>query len=71
MVLARGKQYALAAEQIRRCLEGLKEDRLRSLTTASLYDLLVLAHAFHLEIADARLRDLAIDLLPEHLRGRI
>jgi hypothetical protein len=71
MVLARGKQYTLAAEQMRRCLEGLREDRLRSLTTGSLYDLLVLAHAFRLEIADARLRDLAIDLLPEDLRSRI
>ena len=70
-VLARGEQYRLAGEQMRRCIEGLKEDRLRSLTTGSLYDLLVLAHAFHIEIADSRLRDLAIDLLPEDLRSRI
>jgi hypothetical protein len=71
MVLARGEQYKLAGEQMCRCLDGLKEDRLRSLTTASLYDLLVLAHAYHMEIADPRMRDLAIDLLPEDLRSRI
>ena len=70
-VLARGGQYRLAAEQTRRCVEGLKEDRLRSLTTGSLYDLLVLAHGFHLEIPDTRLRDLAVELLPENLRSQI
>jgi hypothetical protein len=70
-VLARSGQYKLAGDQLRRCLEGLKEERLRSLTTGSLYDLLVLAHAFRMEIADPRLRELAVDLLPEDLRAKI
>ena len=70
-VLARGGQYRLAGEQTRRCIEGLKEDRLRSLTTGSLYDLLVLAHAFRMEIPDPRIRDLAVELLPDNLRSQI
>jgi hypothetical protein len=70
-VLVRGGQIGLARDQMRRCMGDLNEGRLRSLSTASLYDLLVLAHAFGLEITDPRIRDLAVDLLPDNLRGSL
>jgi hypothetical protein len=71
VVLAQGKHFDLAREQVRRCVAEASEARLRSLSTGSLYDLLVLAHSFGLEIADPRLRDLAPDLLPGDLRSRL
>jgi hypothetical protein len=71
VVLARAGRFDLARDQVRRCVGDVSEARLRSLSTGSLYDLLVLAHSFGLEIADARLRDLSLDLLPGDLRSRI
>ncbi len=70
-VLAREGRIELARGQTRRCVADLNEARLRSLSTGSLYDLLVIARAFGIEIEDPGLRDLAISLLPENLRGRI
>ena len=71
VVLARAQRFDLARDQVRRCMADATEARLRSLSTGSLYDLLVLAHAFGLEIADPGLRDLALGLLPADLRGRL
>lgn len=71
VVLARGKQVDLAREQVRRCLAEVDEAKLRWLTTGSLYRLQVLCKAFDLAIADQRLRELALDLLPGDLRGRL
>jgi hypothetical protein len=44
---------------------------LRSLTTYSLFHLLGLTKAFGLGIADQRMREMALDLLPLDLRGRL
>jgi len=71
VMLARGKRVDLAREQMRRCLAEIDETKLRSLTTGSLYRLQVLTKAFGLEIADRRLRELALDLLPPSLRSRL
>jgi hypothetical protein len=71
VVLAQEDQVGLAREQVRRCLTELNEKRLRSLTTGSLYKLQVLSRAFDLPIADRRLRQLALDLLPAELRSRL
>jgi hypothetical protein len=71
VVLARGERFGLAREQLRRCVAEANEARLRSLSTASLYDLLVLVHSFKLEFTDPGLRDLALDLLPGDLRNRL
>jgi tetratricopeptide (TPR) repeat protein len=70
-VLARAGRIDLALDETRRCMRELSEARLRSLSVGSLYDLLVLARAFRLEISDPRLRELAVDLLPENLRSRL
>lgn len=71
IVLLQGRRIDLAREQVRRCLADANEARLRSLSTGSLYDLLLLGHSFGLTIADPKLRDLAVDLLPVDLRSRI
>ncbi len=71
IALAQGKRADLSRAQLQRCLDELNEQRLRSLTTASLYRLLVLSKAFELEIADPSLRTLARDLLPAALRQRL
>jgi hypothetical protein len=42
--------------------------RLRSLTTNSLYRLLLMNKALGIGITDSKLRDLALDLLPAELR---
>lgn len=71
VVLARGKRLDLAREQVQRCLAEITEARLRSLTTNSLYHLLVLNKALGVEIADPGLRTLAMELLPAEVRQRI
>jgi hypothetical protein len=71
VVLARAQRFDVAREQVRRCVADVNEARLRSLSTGSLYDLLVMAHSFGMEIADPGLRSLALELLPGDLRSRI
>jgi len=71
IVLAEGERADLAREQVRRCLTALDEARIRSLTTASLFRLLVLSKAFAIEIPDERLRVFARQLLPAELRQRL
>jgi hypothetical protein len=71
IVLAQGDRPDLARDQVHRCIVDLTEERLRSLSTGSLYALLVMAHSFGFEIIDPRLRELAPELLPDALRSRI
>src|SRR6185312_8489724 len=63
-VLALGGRDDLARVQARRCLQEIDANRIRSLTPAALYHLLLLGGKYGLPIADARLRELAIELLP-------
>jgi hypothetical protein len=69
IVLARAERIDLAREQVRRCLAELCDKKLRSLSTGSLYNLLMLGHSFGLETTDPKLRELALDLLPGDLRS--
>jgi hypothetical protein len=71
VVLALGKRNDLAREQARRCLDQIDATRIRSLTTGSLYHLLVLGKVYHLDISDPKLRSLALSLLPAELRQRL
>jgi len=71
IVLTQGRRIDLARDQVRRCLAEASEGRLRSLSAGALYDLLVLGHSFGLEIADPKLRAIALDLLPGDLRGSL
>jgi hypothetical protein len=71
IVLAQADRPDLARNQVRRCIADLNEERLRSLSTGSLYALLVLSHSFGIEIVDPRLRELAPELLPPVLRERV
>ena len=70
IVLAQAKRMDLARVQVQRCLEKVDAVKLRSLSTGSLYRLLVLGKAFSLKIADPQLQTLALDLLPPDLRQR-
>jgi hypothetical protein len=71
IVLAQAGRVELARDQAGRCLRDATEERLRSLTTGSLFNLLVIGRALGLQIADPGLRDTAAELLPEDLRGRL
>ena len=67
-VLAAADHPDLAQEQLDRCLRGLDEPELRGLTAGSLRDLLLLTEKFQMPIADPRLRQLALELLPPMMR---
>jgi hypothetical protein len=71
IVLAQVGRVDLARAQVERCFRDASEERLRSLSTGSLLNLLVIGRAVGLQIADPGLRDAAADLLPEDLRSRI
>jgi hypothetical protein len=71
IVMAQAGRTELSRVQTRRCLAEVNEVRLRSLSTGSLFDLLVLGRSFGLEIAEPRLRDLALGLLPGDLRSQL
>lgn len=71
MVLARSNHIDEARAQLQRTLSEANEERLRSLTTGSLFGWQVLLKAFHQEIADPNLKALASDLLPAALRERL
>jgi hypothetical protein len=70
VLLARNRQTDLAPEQTRAWVDQLSETELRSLSTGSLYRLLVLISGFGLRIDQPRMPDLARNLLPQDLRGR-
>jgi hypothetical protein len=69
--LARGKKIHESTEQTRRCLAEANSDRVRSLSTESLYGLMVVSRSFGLTFADPTLNVLALDLLPDQLRQNL
>jgi hypothetical protein len=71
VVLALGKRSEQAREQIRRCLEQVDEERIRSLSTGSLSHLMELSRVYQLPFSDQSQRDLALRLLPPDLRSRL
>jgi len=71
VVLAQGQQIGLARVEVMQCLADVDEAKLRALSAGSLYRLQVLSKALGLGIADSRLRELAVGLLPPELRGRL
>ena len=71
VVLALGGRADLSRAQVRRCVGEANPERIRFLTTESLYHLLVLGKRLGVEIPDPGLRALSLKLLPERLRGHI
>ena len=71
VALTQGKRMEQAREQVRQCLAGMDEPRLRSLSTVSLFRLQMMAKAFGIAIADERLRTIARQLLPTEMRARL
>lgn len=70
IVLARGDHLELARSQVQRCLAAATEVRLRTLNTGALYQLLVVAHAFELQLPN-NLQQLALTLLPANVRASL
>ena len=68
IVLAEGRKFDQAREQVQQCLAELDADKLRSLTTTSLYRLMAMSKRFNLPIADPASRQLALQLLPAQMR---
>lgn len=71
VVLAQGDRLELARAQVRRCIGEIDAKKIRALSPGALYRLLVLTHALTVEIADPKLRELAVALLPADLRNRL
>jgi hypothetical protein len=71
VVLAQGHHLDRAREEVQRCMAELDEERLKSLTTDSLYHLQVLGRVVGMEIPDPRMRQLALDLLPPDVRSKL
>ena len=71
IVLAQADRIELASAQVRRCIAEIDANKVRALSPGSLYRLLVLSHALSIEIADPKLRELALQLLPADLRSRL
>jgi hypothetical protein len=71
IVLVQAGREDLAHAQVQRCFAELNEERLRSLSTGSLYALLALGRSMGFQIADPTLRELAPELLPEGLRSQL
>jgi hypothetical protein len=71
IVLAQAHHVDLARIRLKKCVDGIDEEKLRLLSTNSLYRFQVLRRALGMEIKDPRLRDEAMDLLPADLRERL
>jgi hypothetical protein len=71
IVLALAQHADLARVEVKRCLADVDDEKLRFLSTGSLYRLQVLSRSVGEEITNPRLRALALDLLPPSLRARI
>jgi hypothetical protein len=71
IVLAQGDRIELSRTQVRRCLAEIDPKKVRALSTGALYRLLVLTRALGFEIADPKLHELALELLPDDLRNRL
>lgn len=71
VVLAQTKHPDLARPQVKFCLTEADTERLRSLGPVSLFRLLALARAFHLEFTDPHLRETALKLLPAEFQAQL
>jgi hypothetical protein len=71
VVLELGGRDDLSRAQTSKCLAGISEVRVRSMTTGSLYHLLVLLRHFEMTIDDPKIQALCMKLLPAELRERM
>jgi hypothetical protein len=71
IVLAQAHHADLARAQLRQCVAEVDEEKLRSLSTNLLYSLQEARRILGVEIADPRMQETALDLLPSDLRARL
>jgi hypothetical protein len=69
-VLARARVTVLAKKQLELCINGVDDDRLRSLSPGSVYRLLVLCRGLGVDMPPAE-HALALSLVPPTLRARL
>ena len=69
LALARSERLEPAKDQTRRCLAEVSDAKIRALSTASLYGLLVLGQTFGLTMPEAGQHELALSLLPADVRA--
>jgi hypothetical protein len=71
IALARAGQADLAQAETRRCIQELDLGKARTLSTGFLFNLLVVANAFHLPIENPTLKQEVLDLLSPDLRTQL
>jgi hypothetical protein len=71
VALVQGNRYDLADSQIHRCLEQVDTQRLRSLTTLTLFRFLRILRALRLSLPNQQLEQVALNLLPDELRSQL
>lgn len=71
VVLAIGGRADLSRAQTKRCIEEASPERLRFLTTESLFHLMILCKRCGFELADPQSRALAVKLLPDDLQRQL
>jgi hypothetical protein len=71
IVLAQTRHVALARPRLKECFDEADEEELRTLSTNSLYRMLVLRKALNIDFSDPKMLKAAMDLLPADLRGRL
>jgi hypothetical protein len=71
IVLAEARHIDQARARLQRCLGDIDEEKLRLLSTNTLFRFELLIRALHLEIADPKVRTAALALLPDDLRIRL
>ena len=71
LVLAQARHRERAVEEAKRCLAQIDAERIRTLTTGTLWRFQIFCKSAGLEVADPTLRSLTRELLPPELRQRL
>jgi hypothetical protein len=69
--MAQTHHVDLALPRVKQCLEEADADKLRTLSTNSLYRLQLIRKGLGLQFKDPKAAAAAVDLLPADLRGRV
>ncbi|HEY8993904.1 MAG TPA: hypothetical protein VIM71_04535, partial [Lacunisphaera sp.] len=71
IVLAQTKHPDLARPEVTFCLAEADAERLRSLGPVSLFRLLTIARAYHMDFTDPQLQKTALQLLPAEFQSQL
>ena len=71
IILAQAHHADVAREQLRKCVDEIDADKLRSLSTNLLFSLQEARRVLGIEITDPQMQETALELLPADLRARV